>query len=97
MSRDRASQTDAPRPPCSRRDCDTAADFRLYHPEDGWRPICERHAVSLHPSLEVHAWLESGYLRPIELAVPEGPPAEPADERTAAFRELVEEAIGWTG
>lgn len=84
-------------PPCSGQDCDAAGDFWLYHPEEErWRPICERHTVHLHPSIEVNAWLESGYAKPIELDRPEGPPASPRGGRSAAFRELVDGAMGWS-
>lgn len=82
---------------CAERDCERPASFRLYHPDVGaWSPICEPHAVAVHPSLEVHALLESGYLKPIELGPPEGPPGEPATGRSAAFREAVEELLGWS-
>jgi hypothetical protein len=82
-------------PTCRRHDCDTSADFWLYHP-DGWRPLCERHTLDLHPSIEVNAWLESGYARPAELDRPEGPPPAPPTARGRAFREIVEEAMGWS-
>lgn len=96
MPRNDDRTADETRPPCSRRDCDAPADFWLYHP-DGvrWRPICERHAVHLHPSIEVNAWLESGYAKPIELDRPDGPPAVPPGARGVAFRDLVDEAMGW--
>lgn len=91
------STPDAPGPACSRRDCDAAADFWLYRPGgDRWRPLCERHVVHLHPSIEVNAWLESCYAKPIELDRPEGPPGVPPGGRGAAFRELVDETMGWT-
>lgn len=97
MPRKHDLTADEMQPPCSQQDCLAAADFWLYHPEnDRWRPICERHAVHLHPSIEVTAWLESGYAKPIELDRPEGPPATPRDGRSAAFRELVDETMDWT-
>lgn len=60
-----------------------------------WEPYCKRHLRTRHPSLEVAAWLESGYARPIEVD-PE-PPGEPELPRTAHFRVMVEEAMGWSG
>lgn len=74
-------------PPCCR--CEAAADFWLYRSGD-WQPRCERHVVHAHPSIELRAWLESGYAKPVERGRPEGPPADPAHGRAAAFRELVE-------
>lgn len=86
-----------PSPACADPACDRPAAFRLYRPDAGrWRPICERHARHLHPSLELHAWLESGYLKPVEVAAPDGPPPAPSGERGAAFRDLVAEAMGWS-
>jgi hypothetical protein len=96
MPRERDPTADDAQPPCGRQDCDATADFWLYHGDGRWRPICERHAVHHHPSIEVNAWLESGYARPIELDRPEGPPAAPRGGRSAAFRELVAEAMGWS-
>lgn len=79
---------------CARRSCAREADLWVYHPIEGrWRSLCERHVLELHPSLEVNAWLESGYARPAELGPPDGVPSPPDDERTAAFRELVDEAL----
>lgn len=88
---------DGPADRCAERGCGAAASFRLYDPEGGcWSPICERHALAVHPSLELGALLESGYLKPVELGHPEGPPADPATARGAAFREVVEELLGWS-
>lgn len=81
---------------CHASDCESAADFFRYDPAAGhWNPVCERHAREAHPSLEVHAWLESGYLRPVERGRPAGRPADPPGERGAAFRDLVDDAMGW--
>lgn len=97
MPRDDHPPADDARPPCSRQGCEEAADFWLYHREDGrWRSTCERHTVYRHPSIEVNAWLESGYGKPIELDRPEGPPAAPPGGRAAAFRDIVDEAMGWS-
>lgn len=97
MPRERDSTADATRPPCSRQDCDSPANFWLYDSEDDcWRPMCERHAVHLHPSIELNVWLESGYAKPIKLDRPGSPPVAPRDDRSAAFRELVTEAMGWS-
>ncbi len=82
---------------CAEPDCGAAASFRLYDPEDGrWSPRCERHALAVHPSLELGALLESGYLKPVEVDPPEGPPPDPPTARGAAFREVVEELLGWS-
>lgn len=82
---------------CGRPACTAGADFRLYDGDAAeWVPVCERHALAVHPSLEIHALLESGYLRPAELGDREGPPAEPSTGRARAFREVVEELTGWS-
>lgn len=81
---------------CTREDCDHDADFWLYHPgDDRWRQLCDRHTLQLHPSIEVNAWLESGYAKPVELGRPEGQPASPRDGRPAEFREIVDRAMDW--
>lgn len=87
------------RPPgeagCGVADCRRSASFWIYEPDAGeWSPVCQPHAEQRHPSLEIHAWLESGYMKPIELGEPTAPPQAPRG-RSAAFRELVEEAMGW--
>ena len=88
---------DVERPICSEDGCENDADFYLYDADSvGWRPICASHARRVHLSLEIHAWLESGYMKPIELGEPTGPPAEPSGGRAAAFREMVEETMGWS-
>ena len=80
--------------PCAHHSCAREADLWMYHPvEERCRSLCERHVLELHPSLEVNAWLESGYARPAELGPPDGVPSPPDDERTAAFRKLVDEAL----
>lgn len=85
-------------PSCTDPGCDSPASFRLYRPTvDGWRAICDRHAVAVHPSLELHVLLESGYLRPIERPAPDGPPAAPPTERGRAFRGTVEALLGGSG
>lgn len=81
---------------CAEPGCSAAAEFRLYRPDDGWGPICERHGLEVHPSLELHALLESGYLRPVELGEQQGPPPVPPTGRGQAFREAVEELTGWS-
>lgn len=84
-------------PPCSTSGCESPSSFRLYDPgEAAWRPLCHRHALAVHPSLEIHALLESGYLRPVELPAPEGPPTEPPTERGRLFRASVEALLGWS-
>lgn len=76
---------------CALDGCDTAADFWFYDPDVAtWTARCSRHAVEIHPSLELHALLESGYLRPVEVGRPDGPPTEPPTARAAAFRAEVE-------
>lgn len=84
-------------PACARSTCDSTADFRWYDADvERWLPVCERHALAVHPSLEVGALLESGYLRPVELDPPSGPPPDPPTPRGRAFREAVEELLGWS-
>lgn len=81
---------------CGATGCDAAASFRFYdRDDDAWTPRCERHALEIHPSLELGALLESGYLRPVEVDPPAGPPGPPPTARGAAFRETVEELLGW--
>lgn len=88
------AKSDAGGPPTCRR-CDATAEFWLYRPDEpAWRPLCERHVVGLHPSLELHAWLASGYAKPAELGRPRGTPAEPESGRGAAFREIIDETLG---
>lgn len=82
---------------CGRPRCDTAAAYRLYEPDIAtWVSVCERHALAVHPSLEIGALLESGYLRPVELDPPDGPPSPPPTPRGQAFRDAVEELLGWS-
>lgn len=89
---------DGPVPACSATDCDGTASFYRYAPEPGeWQPVCAVDARTAHPSLEVHAWLESGYLRPVELGEPAGRPDDPPAGRGMAFRQIVERAMGWDG
>ncbi len=74
--------------------CETPGDFWSYDASTAqWEPYCERHLRTRHPSLEIAAWLESGYARPIELD--RAPPGEPGLPRTVHFREMVEAAMGW--
>lgn len=83
---------------CAAADCDIEAAFRFYdRDEGGWSPLCERHALEIHPSLELGALLESGYLRPVEVGPQTGPPGEPPTARGVVFRESVEELLGWSG
>lgn len=90
------SEDDQP-PACAEQGCETRAVFWMCDGESGgWRPVCERHARHAHPSLELRAWFESGYLKPVELGRPDAPPADPRDARTAAFREEVDELMGWS-
>lgn len=88
------AESDTEPPPTCRR-CDASAEFWLYRPDDpGWRPLCKRHVVHLHPSIELRAWLASGYAKPTELGRPRGPPTEPVDGRGAALREVIDEVLG---
>lgn len=80
-------------PMCRVAGCHTEAAFWLYRPTGGWRPLCERHVVHLHPSLELHAWLAAGYARPVERGRPTGPPPAPRGGRETAFREAIDEAM----
>lgn len=91
------SATDASAVGCDELACERAAAFRLYDPEAGeWSPICEQHALEVHLSLEIGALLESGYLKPVEVGAPDGPPGEAGTARAAAFREEVEALTGWS-
>lgn len=97
MTGDRTSNSVDAASTCSGADCDLVPDFWVYHPEhDRWRPLCERHTLDLHPSIEIKVWLESGYARPAELGPPTEPPARAGDDRTAAFRDIVDRAMGWS-
>jgi hypothetical protein len=83
--------------PCTRPDCTRDGELWVYHAgDDGWRRLCEYHTRRLHPSLEVDAWLESGYARPVELGRPVDAPETPPAGRPAAFRAVVDRAMGWT-
>lgn len=83
-------------PECTEPGCTGSADYWLFSvPADRWRPICDTHAELLHPSLEIHAWLTSGYLKPIELPEPIGHPAEPAEDRAKEFRAIVTDTMNW--
>lgn len=82
---------------CSWRGCDNEAAYYAYDADsEEWQPICYRHAQNRHPSLEIHAWLESGYMKPAELGKPHGPPVPPPRGRPVAFRREIEELMGWT-
>lgn len=97
MSRESTSEPDETGATCTRHDCELAAQLWLYHPmDDQWRPFCERHTRHRHPSLEINAWLESGYAKPIELGTPDEPPATPHHGRAVAFRKIVDQAMGWS-
>lgn len=82
---------------CDEPTCERAAAFWLYDPDaDEWSPICEPHALEVHLSLEIGALLESGYLKPVEVGPPDGPPGEAPTARAAAFRDEVEALTGWS-
>lgn len=82
---------------CTAADCGTDATFVVYDPATReWYPCCDRHARHLHPSLELHAWLESGYMKPIEVDTPDGPPADPRGGRALAFKTEIETLMEWT-
>lgn len=89
------SDRDDGRPNCAGEDCGLEAAFWWYDGAGLWWPVCDRHAQHLHPSLEVHAWLESGYMRPVERGQPAGEPAEPSVSRGRAFRDAIDELLGW--
>lgn len=81
-----ARREEAP-PACDEPGCGRDAAFWWYDGgHDEWAALCDVHARHRHPSIEVRAWLESGYMRPVELGRPDGPPAEPELERGRAFR-----------
>lgn len=95
MTRDREIQADWD---CVKASCPRSGAFWLYDGEaDYWSPVCEIHAEHAHPSIELHAWLESGYMKPIELGRPEDPPDEPTDRRARLFRDEIETVVDWTG
>lgn len=78
--------------------CERDADFFVYEaPSEGWSAVCTPHVRHRHASLELQAWLESGYLKPAELGRPDGPPPPPPTERGRLFRNEVEETMGWSG
>lgn len=90
------SESSAAEPACYEAGCTAPASFRLFvRPAGRWQPICERHALAVHPSLELGVLLESGYLRPVELEPPAEAPAPPATPRGRAFKESVEDLLGW--
>lgn len=96
MTKESGSNREGGQVACTREDCHRNARFWTYHSDDGrWQPLCKRHTRRLHPSLEVTAWLESGYARPVELGRPDGLPGAPPGGRPAAFREVVDRAMGW--
>lgn len=83
-------------PECTEPGCAADAAYWLYSvPRATWHPICRKHAELLHPSLEIHAWLTSGYLKPIELPEPTGYPEEPAEDRAKEFRAIVTDTMHW--
>lgn len=83
-------------PECGTAECREPAGFWLFHvPADEWRPLCPRHLREVHPSVEIRAWLESGYAKPAELGRPESPPSAPAGGRARGFRSLVDDALDW--
>lgn len=94
MTEEPGGSQDAGPPACLVSTCRNDADFWVYQPGGSqWNPRCRRHLVELHPSLEVNAWLESHYAKPIELDRPSSPPTPPTTGRAAAFREIVETAM----
>lgn len=83
-----------PVPGCLKAGCDREPAFWWYdRGDDRWRPVCEPHARHLHPSIELHAWLEGGYMKPVELGKPASPPPPPANERGAAFRDEIDRTL----
>ena len=83
-------------PACAEPACERDGSFWWYDKAgDGWQPLCDVHARHRHPSIEVAAWLASGYMRPIERGRPDGPPPEPVVERGRIFREEVDQLLGW--
>lgn len=83
-------------PSCAETDCDRDSSFWAYDAEtQGWEPTCRYHAQDRHPSLEIGAWLESGYLKPIELGEPSGPPEQPASQRAVRFRAEIKQLMEW--
>lgn len=92
-----AQQSDDERLVCGTSGCEESADFWQYTPtDDQWGPYCSRHLIHLHPSIELKAWLESGYARPAERGKPNSPPPSPQGGRVTAFRNLIETTVDWT-
>lgn len=83
---------------CDRAGCDRRPVFWAYDGDgDRWHPLCDRHLLQRHPSLERRVWLESGYAKPIERGRPDGPPsATTVHARAEAFRTIVAETMGWS-
>lgn len=82
---------------CAASECSREAAFFVFAADAvEWAPICQSHAERQHPSLEVHAWLEAGFLRPAELGKPNGPPGDPRTTRSAEFRREIRDTMGWS-
>lgn len=96
MSRQSSDDQNTIPPVCHVSGCANESDFWVYQPEQAqWESVCRRHLIELHPSLEVKAWLESNFAKPIELDRPSSPPDAPKTARATAFREIVETAMEW--
>ncbi len=83
---------------CRCDECERTAAFWTWNEGRGeWMPICDRHLVGIHPSLERMVWLESGFAKPIEVSIPTEPPPRPTTPRSRMFYDAVIEAMGWQG
>lgn len=81
---------------CRNSTCSRDAEFWCYvAPRGAWEAICHTHAEQLHPSTEIKTWLFSGYMKPIELGRPDGPPGAPETGREAAFRAEIDGVMNW--
>ena len=83
-------------PECSVEGCSARATYFLFEADDAeWQPRCSPHTEQRHPSLEVHAWMAAGLVKPVELGRPEAPPKDPGSPRGRRFREEIVRTMGW--
>ncbi len=83
-------------PHCSESGCARDADFFVYDGDrEAWQAICKPHARRLHASIELHAWLDCGYLKPAQLGRPDEPPTVPPHRRADEFQEEIRRLMGW--
>jgi hypothetical protein len=94
--REDAVDRETPTLDCSIESCSTTAAYFLFDADDAeWLPLCSPHTEQRHPSLEVHAWMAAGLVKPVELGRPESPPSDPGSDRGRRFRDEVVRTMGW--